>query len=77
MASDVTHLYAWLMHDQEGHERVPAIADDLGVWRPLMGPDLSVMEGLQAMAMQTARIAGQPIRLVAFTRRELLQELTP
>lgn len=77
MPDDITHVYAWLMLDEDGAERVPAVADDLGVWRPLMGPSLRTLQDLAPMALQTARIAGQPIRLVAFRRHELVTELTP
>lgn len=77
MPSEVTHLYAWLMLDDDGNEAVPAIADDLGVWRPMMGADHQQMLDLEGMAMQTARMVGHPIQLVEFVRNDLMRRLEP
>lgn len=79
MSTDVTHLYAWLMLDEDGNEAVPALCDDLGVWRPMMGPDRQQMLDLEGMAMQTARMAGHghPIQLVSFERQRLVRTLEP
>ena len=70
----IEQMYAFIAEEGPDDEGVIGMNTRLG-WMPLVGADMARVKSLRQMALQVAREAGKPVKLLRFTRREELEVL--
>lgn len=67
----IKEYYAYIATDENGNEGLPA-ADIGGIRCPLVGADMLRMEQLKPYAKDVAEITGRGVKLVKFSKREII-----
>jgi hypothetical protein len=71
---DVTEIFAWVVEDARGGEGIPAAMIG-GRIMPLIGADRARIESLREHAIAARIMTAQPVRLVRFSNREIVETL--
>ena len=65
-------LYAYVAEDSGPDDEGVIAAFINGIWFPLVGADIARMVSLQSYALETAKTTGKKVKLVKFTKREVI-----
>lgn len=70
----IQEIFAFVMLDDDGNEGIPAINHG-GMTHPLMGADMARVESLRPHAKIFADALKKKIKLLKFSKREMLEEI--
>ena len=74
----IESMYAFIQLDPaDNTEGVIAFMAPSGTWMPMVGADMERVEQLRPWAQETAKVTGNPVRLVHFTHREEIEVIEP